>query len=1549
MVANDIALVNGNLQAKPTTGGALYKYGVKARNYMGLSNNIHYVSAVTSNVDFNSKNEPWRNGHGEIAAKSDDEEDKNFVGKTYQEVKQIYIDNYQKNKDNNENGGDPFSEFQKRNNGTAKNMIGIASGYAMKIKLCQEVYDTLDNKVTEKEYFGPIYGVVEMELINAREDEGGGYVYADNNHKRHEGDTHDEDFLETTGNFVFPYADGQYIVDDCFPTGYYALINSGQPADSMDVHYWYVTGFHYYYNAHITGYTFNSSKDNPISFHSDNKDGLTVLAGLKSGQNVKIHSWKMRSGHPENKDEYSSDLEYRNYLTGTETYDGYRLYVGGSGSNTFAGATSADDDKKTKKGFSALLPMKKEGDIPPTIFNATLPTGLNEDAKISFNLVDMVDNTNNTEADYFNKHLAQKSLATLVIKAPAYEEYKSETDNKPLYRKTSKFFKKVGDNYVAVTEGNLKEDNTYYQSQTDEFVPVEKMYSLKENGEYVEVDIKNVTIDENHPTTYYVPREYTYTIYLTIDYVQGPTVNGNITIENCALPGEMIRLRKNKVTIEADESFAANGYYWHIGKLKRNDNGKLTTEFDETTSWLQDTSTDNTYKQGTTIGKDRNDLFAGGYYDKTEDYLEIPVYYFMNGYGVQLAISMTGFDKQLFTVPVQLGDTLVVHNYQEMDPHSGKVDLHIPEAIARAKAEPKYFAQPRIYINDKSDLAAFKAFIEKESNEGGEYAQFILQNDVTMDNIEGSNAIFKGIFHGNGHVLTGFDKKKALCAENQGQIYNLGLENGNIAAKGSTNGGAYHCCFEYAPATGKPIVYRMNGDADYSYTSDDFKYGKVAYDLNEYYLRARYSNGADDMKVLKYVYDYYANGDYQYAHRADSITGNNTGITYLRTGNINTPNYGSYLTRHNQLHPIDKARIAQSSASSQQAQGSASSQQAQSSSSSFGGVSTPLAYVPLFNTNNADPSGANDMNDFLFWGQSLQLSPANYPASISSRQISYMTNRVYRTAKYDGDTKIAAFHYNAYKSQKSQWSTYVYFPTTTAIDFTCQNDIEKNMNNITADGISQRGIFYPPVDDNATVFNDLILKDGVTKNLLVYTAADNKDEAIKTEAYDIVANALSYDEDKKETEIKGHHIFKNEDGSTFITPFLHLVERTPEGTNSEGNACDNNDFCVPIPFNVTKRAWYVRKPMYYANETTGAWEGICLPFTVHKAEASLNGEITHFYGTPTNDELSTPSKNTHTLHHEYWLRGLTSIEQADTKPAAIFQRPGSTASEGLFIPIAEGSSSPSSSEGVSYAFANCFFVNTYGNHSYNQAANSYYANKHTYEGYPLLASGVPYIVRFPGERYYEFDLSSKFYNSILGKTEKAQTITFNAYGTEYASKRAHITETTGKKSDGAILIPITSEMGTKNINGYSHMGTFAATNVAEGSIYGMNEDGTAFNDASAIKTVMPFRTYITPASTMAKSHAAYAPAIIRIAESTGIEKINPEFGNDDDDDSGNYLYVRPISEHRVRIESTYATQLFVYNSIGQLYRVLDVRPGIATYSGFQPGLYIFGRTKAMVK
>ena len=1567
MVSNEIAYnQDGSLQAAKPDNIASFKYGIKARNYMGLSNNIHYVGAVVSDVPFNDKtNAPWRNHLGQVAAK--DQKSQEFKDMSYLEVKQKYIDDYNTNKGNVDTGnaGDIYGTFQRRNDGTAKNMIGIASGYAMKIQLCQVTYDETKQKVAEQQHYGPIYGVIEMNLINVREDEGGGYVYADNHHKRATGDTHDEDFLETTGNFVFPYKDGRYIVDDCFPTGYYSCTDKTK---LPDIHYWYVTGFHYYYNAHITGYTFKSSPDDPIKFNSDNKDGLTVLSGLKSGQTARIYSWKMRSGHPE---KFSSDLEYRNYLKkgdadyNADVANGYQLYVGGSKSTTFEGATA---EGGTQNGFSALLSMNAQNpDDNYKTFNGTLPSGLTEDAKISFQLVDKVDNTNDAEADYFKKHLSEKSLATLVIKAPAYEIYKGEnsTENKPIYAHTEKFFKKdENNNYIEIKSGKLDPANTYYQPQTDEYVKVEKLYVLDTTSKkYVDKALSSITIGANEQVQYFVPREYTYTIYLTIEYVQGPTVSGNISIENCALPGEMIRINKKLVKIDADESFAANGYYWHIGKLKRDKDGK--PEFEDGNTWVKDifdkkdTPQNNTYQQGTATDN-RTDLFAGTYYDKTEDYLEIPAYYFMNGYGVQLAISMTGFDKNLFTVPVQLSDTLVVHNYQEMDPQSDKVNLHIPEAVkrakeaaeARAKGEPQYFAEPRIYIKNQRDLSAFKEYLKEESNDGGAYAQFILQRDLSIgDNIDGTGATFKGTFHGNGHVLKGFSKDKALFLENQGQIYNLGLENGNIATYGCKEKGAYHCCFEYNPTNPtnpigntSPIVYRMDGTAEKGYTYDDFKYGKVAYDLNEYYLRARYSNDMtdpDDKAALKYIYDYYANGDYQYANRSDAYTGNNTGIVYLRTGGSSalTPNYGKSLTRHDQTHAIDKAR----------AQGYTAATETKAESRTGD-------YLPLFNANltktEADGTGKDTekMNDFLFWGQSLQLTPDNYPTEITSRQVDYMTNRVYRTAGYYGDTQLDAFHYNAYNSTTSQWDTYVYEPTTTAIDFTCQND-----------GSKLPGIFYPPVADNAQKYYDFMIKSEVSQNLLVYTAANSTEaadteEANTTEAYDIVHTALNYDEEKKEILIKGHHLVanKNSNGTgngtadVFTTPYFHLVERTPEGKNSENDDCSNNDFCAPIPFTVTKHAWYVRKPMYYAEETRGAWEGISLPFTVNKVKAQINGEITHFYGTPTADELDNPATNTHTLHHEYWLRGLTGVNTGGNtgvntgETTATFQRPGSKEA-GLFQADKAAS--------WNYSFKNDFFVRTYESKLYNKVDNPYYNEAHTYNDYLALTANIPYVVRFPGYRYYEFDLSSKFYNEYtqgLGIENPAQTVTFHAYGTEYQPKDEEIVE------KGAIEIPITASAGTLDVNGYSHMGTFKAQKVANGTIYGMNDKGTAFSDAfaetSPFATVMPFRTYLTPAATTSQARSSAAPSVIRIADTTGIEKIEPDVKiTDDDDPSGNYLIVQPIGGRRIRIESTYATQLQVFSTTGQLYRILDVQPGTATYSGFYPSIYIFGNKKVIVR
>lgn len=1467
MFAKNITLTDNKLQDKSKN---------RARNYMGLANNIHYVGAVTSNVPFNDADkEPWRNNTGMVPA------DGEFKGKSYMAVKQDYIDKHNQN-------------FQKRNDGTAKNMIGIASGYALKIQNVQELYDDSKKNVIDSIFYGPIYGVVEMNLIDVREDEGGGYVYADNVHKRAEGESgHKVDFLETTGNFVFPYdaKQNRFVVDDCFPTGFYGMDEAGKanPDDKIDVHYWYVTGFNYYYNAHITGYTYKDK----MTFFSDNKDGLTVLSGLKPNQPVTIQSWKMRSEHPEDKTKYSCDLEERNYRpAGTEgnvdmdnqdVSGKYKLSIGASSSEEYDG-----------KGFAAVLPMNGKFNKENYV-NPKLPSKLTDgDAKISFQLTDSV---NNTTTDYFKKHLSEKCLATVVLKGRAYEEYKDETNKKPIISKvaSSDFFIQEGNDYKQVATGtNLSAGTDYYIKNgiAGEYTKIDPKRIFKKDDntkDYTPVSITDVVAGSSN---YYceVERIYTYTIYLTIEYVQGPNINGKITVDNCALPGEMVRLRKNQISIEADESFSANGYYWRIGKRKQNEKGNWV--FEDDTEWdINKKATGyDTYKQGSS---EAQGLFKDCVYDKTNDYLDIPAYYFMNGYGVQLGITMNGL-KKIFTVDMADDSQFTVHNYHRMNPHQKGVNLHLSEAIQRTQ-EDKTFAEPRIYISDASDLKAFINFVDtigtgtgSKVERYGKNAQFVLQNDITVtSDFDGSNAIFAGTLHGNGHVIMGLGQGKSFLKENRGNIYNLGMESGNIAADSCTNGGAYHCCFEYNKGI-QPIVYHMDGTSDTHYTADDFRYGKVGYDLNEYYLRARYSNNmenAQDKEALKYVYDYYANGDYQYAHRTDDITGNNTGITYLRKGtDSDQPNYGSNETRHDQSHAIDAARKA--------SQGTAS------------GVS----YVPLFDGNQAD--GSQPMNDFIFWGQSLQKVPDLCPSQIASHQNSYMRNRIYRTAGYYGDTKLDAFHYNASNNANSLMSTYVHQTTTTAIDFTCLNDKGAAMGFNKAADINQNGIFYPPVNDNAKVFSDLSIQQGVSQNLLVYTAANDIEN--NTEAYDIADNALGYKENTSETTIYGHHIFKN-NADGYTTSLLHLVERTPEGKNSEGDKCENNDFCVPIEFSVTNHAWYVRKPMYYAEDATGAWEGICLPFTAQKVMASLNGEITHFYG----DKY---------LHHEYWLRGLTEVNT--TNNTATFQRPGTT--EGLFQ--AEGA------ESKDYTFNNNFFVTTYGEHFYNKDANPYYSTQQEYKNYQLLTKGIPYLVRFPGYRYYEFDLSSKFYNNILNTNVSSQTVTFHAFGNENETESA----------DKAIVIPITQAMATQ-YNGYYHVGSFTATKVANGTIYGMNAVGTAFDDASTLQTVMPFRTYMTTLMTNDRTRSSAVPSVIRISETTGIDRIEPEINGNDDTPAGESLFIRPIGAHRVRIESTYSTQLQVFSTTGQLYRILDVRPGTATYSGFPDGIYIFGNRKIMVK
>ncbi|MBQ0073289.1 MAG: hypothetical protein KBT34_03750, partial [Prevotella sp.] len=209
--------------------------------------------------------------------------------------------------------------------------------------------------------------------------------------------------------------------------------------------------------------------------------------------------------------------------------------------------------------------------------------------------------------------------------------------------------------------------------------------------------------------------------------------------------------------------------------------------------------------------------------------------------------------------------------------------------------------------------------------------------------------------------------------------------------------------------------------------------------------------------------------------------------------------------------------------------------------------------------------------------------------------------------------------------------------------------------------------------------------------------------------------------------------------------------------------------------------------------------------------------------------------------------------------------------------------------------------------------------------YKPLEANIPYIVSFPGERYYEFDLSSKFYKEKMNETwskDDIQTITFSSDGT---------------------TIPVTGVMST-NVNGYVHVGTFLHKDDATYVINNNNEEnGTEFNNGA--HNVLPFRTYMTATSSSSKSIIIGSFGI----NNDNISSEEPEESEDQEDDlNGSHLQIYTVGSDII-VESTYPTTLRMHTISGGLVRILDVRPGTNTYNGFASGLYIVGRKKLQVR
>ena len=230
-------------------------------NYFGIYSVVNYLGALTSDVDFydavrytdNKDTDKYK-----TAANG-----KNYGVSTFYDWKKEYAK-------------DP-----RRNNGISHNQVALASGVYLELTTEESTGKTLDEKV-----WGPITGVVELDLINVSNGIGGGFVYAKNIHGVREstnktqtlltamnlaGDgnqraatnkswkyvetdntaTNTQETWQTSGNFVH---NTLVIIDDCHNESNRYLMSDSK---RVPAHKWYIRGTVYYYDRYITANTGN--------------------------------------------------------------------------------------------------------------------------------------------------------------------------------------------------------------------------------------------------------------------------------------------------------------------------------------------------------------------------------------------------------------------------------------------------------------------------------------------------------------------------------------------------------------------------------------------------------------------------------------------------------------------------------------------------------------------------------------------------------------------------------------------------------------------------------------------------------------------------------------------------------------------------------------------------------------------------------------------------------------------------------------------------------------------------------------------------------------------------------------------------------------------------------------------------------------------------------------------------------------------------------------------------------------------------------------------
>ena len=895
---------------------------------------------------------------------------------------------------------------------------------------------------------------------------------------------------------------------------------------------------------------------------------------------------------------------------------------------------------------------------------------------------------------------------------------------------------------------------------------------------------------------------------------------------------------------------------------------------------------------------------------------------------------------------------LTVANYHDLDAIMKDKEHHLYVDHPNVMRNSKIYIDNRDCESDatKSELDLLKDFFDlslqtevattgatKDHSilnshvKGGADLEFILNSNVSpkaytdWTPVGDANQCFEGNFHGDGYTISGLNKSLFgyLC----GDVYNLGVTGSFTSAGVADTGSGYveNCWINTTAENVDNNVKAVFGNPSRSsgiqlvnsyyqkgksYSTTDtgshglakamadstFYNGEVAYNLNGFYLNKRY-----------------------YDHEA--LT-SGTEYKYLKAnadGTLpETPLTGYYAASHEPKYGyVGYVEERYKDGDFIYANGTIPEAYDERMRVVVDGTTSIITYAPIW------PDDYIYFGQMLTFGHSAAQAHQDWPSRINKSSnrlpVSDASNRVYRAPAYYRSAEMGVAHYNlnAYLAAKSAPKTITNqdlkdaYPNMTAIDFAGHKD------NTWAFGFKTEGFaagspaFYPPLLDDDGLLN--IVNEGETPNLLVY--APSAEANVKT--YNVLNEYFIGTESNPAepvysdfTESSGKYYDGKSYGRVAIAStgsiHGHLVQ-SDLTTATDHLLVDKQDFYCPIAYRMGDdyHMWYQRKPEKFVStawtndetpkRTTTGWEDISLPFTAELVTTQDKGEITHFYDGSATSKNDTKTK----IGHEYWLRdyqGKLSEENGIMTAKLNY---------------------PATGETMDKTVSNMFLWDYYYDGAHDQQdANAdtyptdYYAASRSYSDYSMLSYNTPYLIGFPSDTFYEFDLSGTFEATTTATPKPAklpaQTVTFVS-------------------AEGALIA--CSDIELNWVDGYAFKANFLKQEVAAGG-YVLNADGDSYDKvtsktAVADKTSVPFRPYFVPSSNGAKRRVA-EKIVFDMLE---IAMDDEEENNPMDDNEGRLIIGGKKQTIIVTSSLSKAVPVRIVNTSGLTIATFNIQPG----------------------